>query len=311
MSGFEKSNYIPAGKPEKAEGVYESKPGYKVTYAKEKYRGSNSIVNMDDIGSLIGDSRSMAMSVKKMADNEEVKQVIQSDNYQNEPEDNFGYQNNQQPAENPPQEPTGLAIGDNERVPLEDKTNTGKKKKLYEFRNPITGDYEVDNFEKQNEKPTKKVVRKPKPKPENEDSTEETPDYDELIKQKERELNEVMERLSVSSRQSGRPPVEAEIEKPKVKPKPDVVNFPPPQAAERIERKPVTYAPPPPAAERIEKKPVSYAPPGAVGKAKDDDEVKVFHGHPSFPEYNRRETYTAKGMRHKQFHSGAPWATNN
>lgn len=108
-------------------------------------------------------------------------------------------------------------------------------------------------------------------------------ELDKLIEQKEAELQEVMERLSISSKQSDRKEYYE-----KTAPRKSKLKLPPNREFEENIH-PVQHPAP-----IIEKK-----------------EPEITHGHSSLPYYNHKsQVYSASGMRRAQFHSGAPWATD-
>lgn len=169
------------------------------------------------------------------------------------------------------------------RAPLQDTTNGKSKSKA--TRNPITGDAEVEKPIKTSVAPIKTSIVK------QEKSEEEMGiDIDELIRQKEEELRQVMERLSVSSTTKEQAPKalpdkklqEKKVQDNKIQDK----KLPEKKANAKQEYKPALIT--------EEKKESGH----------------YVHGHPSFPEYNHNgKVYSASGMRSLQFHSKAPWAT--
>ena len=164
------------------------------------------------------------------------------------------------------------------RAPLQDTTNGKSKSKV--TRNPITGDAEVEKPIKTSVAPIKAPILK------QEKSEEEMGvDIDELIRQKEEELKQVMERLSVSSTTKEQAPKtlpDKKLQEKKVQDK-------------KIPEKKVNI--------KQEYKP-------ALITEEKKDSGHYVHGHPSFPEYSHKgKVYSASGMRNLQFHSKAPWAT--
>jgi GNAT superfamily N-acetyltransferase len=160
--------------------------------------------------------------------------------------------------------------GWSQMVEMEEDTYKPKhSSKLKESRNPIFGDSLSSNDI-----------------PKSTDDKENVPsgvDLDRLIQQKEAELQEVMERLSVSSKQSDRKEYYE-----KAVPRKSNLKLPPNREFEE-NRHPIQH------------------PPLVIEKKEPD----VTHGHSSLPYYNHKsESYTASGMRRAQFHSGAPWATD-
>lgn len=241
-------------KEEDTKSIYESKPSYKVTYSKGKkkdYDESNNIVSKDFISNLISSSHNSNQKVRRMAANEESKEGFsQMCDYDNVHERSKYYQSDVAST-------TTEIAG---RTPLVDTTN-GYLKTSY--RNPILGDY-------QDHKSTTSTYGKADISMDDETKDPSGPELDKLIQQKEAELQQVMERLSVTSKESSRPEGQR-------------------RAPPRKSNLPV-YQPPVAAAEK----------PQAV------------HGHPSLPGHGiDHNVYTASGMRRVQFHSKAPWATED
>ena len=278
---------------EESKGIYESKPSYRVTYHKEptkEFDESKNIINKNYINNLINTSHTSAASVpskanhddnssievrgllnyadkkidmntktRKMAANEESKDGFnQMKNYINnlETDDNHTHK-------------IGSKITSKARPPLKDTTNG--KIKAQVNKNPITGEDSNTKHSKTNEQKKKPIISKQE-KPEEEIGA----DIDELIRQKEAELKEVMDRLNVSSKQTSAIPSQ--------------------------EKKATTKQD-----SKIETK-IMHAP--VFSKEEKKDEEMHVHGHPTFPGYNHNaKNYSANGMRLIQFHSKAPWAT--
>lgn len=181
------------GKEEKSKGIYESKPSYRTTYDKGKkkdYDETSNIVNRDYINQLIIGSQPGQAKSRKMAANEESKDGFNQ---------MYGY------GDEPVYKPTRTAPRHVEevpkpvekfekRAPLVDTTNDVKRQKQT-YRNPITGEcYEINSA----------ATAKPKVEvaPKEEQKVPSGAELDKMIREKEAELQEVMGRLSVSSKQS-------------------------------------------------------------------------------------------------------------
>lgn len=241
--------------------VYESKPSYRVTYnkgGKKHYDETSNVVNRDYINNLITGSHSSNEKIHRMAANEESKN---------------GFNQMLNKSKNDAQVSTkvnssGLDLSHNgqssfeNRAPLGDNTNMDKRKAA--CRNPIIGEYNQTDTKQKSVKPKYDV------KMEEDGNVPTGPELDDLINRKEAELQQVLERLSVTSQGSTR---KEQYEK---------------TAPRKSDFK-------------------SYQPPVAVSKT---DESVPTHGHASLAQYNHRDgAYTANGMRRAQFHSTAPWAT--
>lgn len=249
-------------------GVYESKPSYKVTYGKDKhkeYDQTNNIVNKDFIKNLISGAHDSNQKVKRMAVNEESKDGFNNMSEVDYKEYNDGMSELSYARAEPVPKVQQSLQG---RTPLVDTTNDIKK--VHAYRNPITGDEygEKPKAELKSVKFEQSLVF---------DDTHEPKgvELDDLIRQKEAELQQVMDRMSVSSKSSSRK---------------EVWNAQAPKST-----KPVYQAP-------VVSKPIYQAP--VVSEP--------VHGHPSLPNYGHNiNSYTAGGMRSAQFHSSAPWATSD
>ena len=244
-------------------GIYDSKPSYKVTYTKSKrkeYDESNNIVNKDYISNLITSAQNSNTNTRKMAANEESKEGFSQiyENNGHDQRDNISTFSFHEVKEGGP------------RGPLVDTTNDVSRTDIVSSNPILGGHYE--------EKPTKKVmIHQPKPYEEDVEMEPVNPgdpsgaELDLLIQKKEKELEEVMDRISVISKGS-------EIVESTKKPMP--------RRSKIKEFRP----------ERVEEK--------------DNNQISHGHPSlPDYSGNDR--SYTASGMRRAQFHSSAPWATSD
>lgn len=244
----------------KGSDIYKSKPSYKVTYKKDTIAPptKDNVISRDYISSLIT-TDGYKSDLKKMPVNEESKDGLNMSYNYKEPANDYEKYGDE---------------GDSfdEKYALRDATNA---KVLKAARNPILDAYQED------------------PKPSKSKDPEEKMSLTEIqrqIAEKEAELQEVMERISISSK--GGPRRVQPAEEPKAPSKPNILTH---GSSE--------YTAPPrynPTSSKTETSSVVTQNDGPS------------HGHPSFSGYNQnKQSYTASGMRKMQFHSSAPWATSD
>jgi hypothetical protein len=173
-------------------GIYETKS----KRANKEYDEASNVVNKDFIKNLIAGAHDTNKKVRRMAVNEESKDGFRLVNDVDHEEHNDDISElNCVPTDPQPVIHQSLI----ERTPLVDTTNDIKKN-AYIYRNPITGDYYEDK-----PKVEQKTVIFDQPLVlETAYEPSGPQQYDDLISQKEAELQDIMERMSVSSKSSKR-----------------------------------------------------------------------------------------------------------